>query len=220
MTTRCTSLVWFLALAACGSAPEAKPTLPEGTGRGLVTADDAPPAGAVTYARPTWRVGDAFALVRGEVATGEFTVEAIDERGYVIRGAGGVRMRRDLDLGNLGEWQPDGDQPLHLLSPVDVRFHWPLWVGKHWQCEFVDRAAGGPAMTMLADYVVEDLDTVTVRAGTFAALRIVRTLRLPAAGDRVMTRTQVIWYAPSIGSEVRQILGDTAVELVTWRPAS
>lgn len=45
---------------------------------------------------------------------------------------------------------------------------------------------------MVADYEAEDLDTVTVRAGTFPALRIVRTLRLPAAGDRVMARTQVI----------------------------
>jgi hypothetical protein len=206
--------------AACGSAPMPQPALPEGTGRGLLTADAEPPADAITYPRPTWHVGDTFALVRGEVATGDFTVEAIDEQGYVIRGSGGVRMRRDLDLGNLGEWQPDGDQPLHLLSPVDVRFHWPLWVGKRWQCEYVDRAAGGPAMTMLADYEVEDLDRVTVRAGTFDALRIVRTLRLPAAGDRVMTRTQLIWYAPSIGTEVRQVLGDTEVELVAWRPAS
>lgn len=203
------------AFAGCGSAPPA--TLPDGVGRGLLQADAKPPAGATTYERPTWRTGQTFVLVRGDVVGAQFAVEAAAADGYVVRGPGGVRLRRDLDLGNLGEWQPEGDQPLHLLSPVDVRFHWPLWIGKRWSCEFVDRAPGGEALTMVADYEVEDLDTVTVRAGTFAALRIVRTLRLPAAADRVMTRTQVIWYAPSIGTEVRQILGDTEVELVEWR---
>lgn len=201
--------------AGCAGAPA--PAMPDGVGRGLLTVDTDPPAGAATYERPTWHVGQTFALVRGDFVGARFLVEAVDDAGYVVRGPGGVRLRRDLDLGNLGEWQPEGDAPLHLLSPVDVRFHWPLWLGKRWSCEFVDRAPGGEAMTMVADYEVEDLDTVTVRAGTFAALRVVRTLRLPAAGDRVMTRTQVVWYAPSIGAEVRQILGDTEVELVEWR---
>jgi len=201
--------------AACGAAPA--PALPDGAGRGLLHADAEAPAHAVTYERPQWRVGDRFTLVRGDVLTAQFVVEAADGNGYVVRGPGDVLLRRDLDLGNLGEWQPGSDEPQHLLAPVDVRFHWPLWVGKRWQCEYVDRARGGRPLTMQADYEVEDLDTVTVRAGTFAALRIVRTLRLPAAGDRVLTRTQVVWYAPDIGVEVRQILGDTEVELVEWQ---
>ena len=205
----------FAAVAACGAAPS--PAMPEGMGRGLLSADSEPPAGAVTYERPTWQQGQTFVLVRGDVVGARFLIESIDEGGYVVRGPGGVRLRRDLDLGNLGEWAPEGDAPLHLLSPVDVRFHWPLWVGKQWSCEFVDRAPGGEPLTMVASYEVEDLDTVTVRAGTFPALRVVRTLQLPAAGDRVMTRTQLVWYAPSIGAEVRQILGDTEVELVEWR---
>lgn len=202
------------ALAGCSSAPP--PAMPDGMGRGLLQADAAPPADAALYERPDWLVGQTFVLVRGDVAAAQFVVENVDASGYWLRSSGGVHLRRDRDLGNLGEWQ-DGE-PVHLLSPVDARFHWPLWIGKRWSCEFVDRALGGHALTMLASYEVEDLDTVTVRAGTFDALRIVRTLQLPAAGDRVMTRTQVLWYAPSIGAEVRQILGDTEVELVEWSP--
>jgi hypothetical protein len=210
---RCFVLTFAAAFAGCGSAPP--PALPDGMGRGLLQADTEPPAGATTYERPDWLVGQSFVLVRGDVAGVQFFVESVDATGYWLRSSSGVHLRRDRDLGNLGEWE--NGEPVHLLSPVDVRFHWPLWLGKRWSCEFVDRAPGDPPLTMLASYEVEDLDTVTVRAGTFEALRIVRTLQLPAAGDRVMSRTQVVWYAPSIGAEVRQILGDTEVELVEWR---
>lgn len=204
-----------LLLAACGAVA---PTLPDGMGRGLLQADATPPAGAVVFERPTWREGCSFTLARGDVVVAKFVVTARSEHGYTVRGPGSVLLERDLDLGNLGERDAASGEPLHLLSPADVRFHWPLWLGKRWSCEFVDRVRGGPAMTMLANYQVESMDTVTVPAGTYEALRIVRQLRLRDAGERVLTRTQVVWYAPSIGVEVRQILGDTAVELLEWQP--
>ncbi|MBL9077026.1 MAG: hypothetical protein JNL08_05960 [Planctomycetes bacterium] len=211
------AVLFGLAAAACGAAPpRSEPAPPAGDGAGLLQADADAPPGATTYERPAWQVGDRFTLVRGGVLAAEFEVVAADAGGYFVRGPGGVRLRRDLDLANLGEWHPDRDEPQHVLAPRDVRFHWPLWVGKRWSCEYVDRAAGQPALRTRASYLVEDLDTVTVEAGTFAALRIVRTLQLPDAGDRVLTRTQVIWYAPGPGLEVRQILGDSAVDLVAF----
>ncbi|HEX5050475.1 MAG TPA: hypothetical protein VFZ65_01765 [Planctomycetota bacterium] len=200
---------WF---CACQGAPESP--MPDGGGKGLTGADAEPPAGATTWARPEWHVGDRFVLVRGEVAKAEFAVIAVDADTYTLRGPGNLRSRRDLDLGYLGDWEAERDEPVHLLSPVDVRFHWPLWVGKRWSCEFVDRVRGRPAMPTQATYLVEALDTVTVPAGTFEALRIVRTLRLQSPDERFLTRTQIIWYAPSIGTEVRQVIADTAVELV------
>ena len=108
------------------------------------------------------------------------------------------------------------------MSPADVRYHWPLWVGKTWSCRFVDRVRGGQALTMQADYHVEGLDRVEVPAGTFEALRVVRRLRLaePGAENRFLTRTQVAWYAPELGIEVRQLLGDTLVELVEFTGGS
>lgn len=206
------TLPWIIAAAACA----APPPVPFGEGAGLLDADATPPEDAVLWDRPEWRVGDTFTLVRGELLRAEFTVAAVDDDGYFVRGPGGVRLRRDRDLGNLGEWHPTDDVPTHLLSPADVRFHWPLWVGKRWSCEYVDGAAGSPPLRTVASYEVEALDTVTVGAGTFEALRIARTLRLPDLPDSVLTRTQLIWYAPSIGAEVRQIVADTEVELVEF----
>lgn len=194
-------------LVSCASAP----ALPEATGRGLLQCDSTPPAGATTWSRPTWRVGDRFVLVRGEKLRGEFTVTAATATHYALDAGNGVAIRRDLDLGNLGEWRAEGE-PLHVLSPVDTRYHWPLWVGKRWSCEYVDRSPGGPGLALRADYLVEDLDTVTVPAGTFQALRITRHLALVGV-DEALTRWQVSWYAPAAGIEVRQLYGDTLVEL-------
>lgn len=212
-------LAMSLLLVACQAPPPEAPAAAAdpGVGAGIVQFDREPPPGATTWQRPTWRVGDLFRLVRGERMKGEFVVTAATDSHYAIGVGGGVEVRRDLDLGNLGEWAVDG-QPLHELSPVDTRYHWPLWVGKRWACEFVDRARGSPSLAMRAEYCVEDLDTITVAAGTFEALRIVRTLRLVGAPDQP-TRWQVTWYAPAAGTEVRQVAGDSLVELEAFVPA-
>ncbi len=179
--------------------------------------DAEPPRGSSTWQRPEWRLGDRFVLVRGGLVKGEFRVAAVTDTHYELDTGSGVLLRRDRDLGNLGEWSANGEA-LHLLTPADTRYHWPLWVGKRWSCEFVDRSRGGVAMPMRADYVVEDLDYITVPAGTSPALRIVRTVRLVGAGDDYLARTQVIWYAPTLGTEVRQLVGDSLVELVSRIP--
>jgi hypothetical protein len=206
--------VSLLLLVACGASPPAAP--PVTPGAGLLSFDAEPPAGAATWARPTWRIGDRFVLQRGAAMKGEFKLIAITEGAYVLDTGGGVHLRRDLDLGNLGEWTPAGVAQ-HLLLPVDVRFHWPLWLGKRWSCEFVDRAKGGE-LRLQASYHVEGLDTVTVPAGTFEALRIVRRVQLVGTPDDYLTRAQLLWYAPSIGSEVRQLVAETLVELVEFTP--
>lgn len=189
------------------------PTLPDGEGRGLLSSDTTAPAGAAVYERPTWRVGDRFTMVVGERVRSTFTVTAVEGQGYVLDCDGKVRMHYDLDLGNLGMWVGDGDVAQRLLSPVDVRYTWPLWVGKTWSCEFAERTVGGPAVTLAARYRVEAIDRVSVPAGTFEALRIVRLLRPTAGADATPTRAQVIWYAPSVGFEVRQMIGQSLIEL-------
>lgn len=207
-----------LLLAGCASAPE----MPPGEGPGVVAYDPAPPEGARTWQRPEWRLGDRFVLVRGGAARREFTVESADTTGYMLVDGDGMRMKRTLDLGNLGEWPaapkpPAPDEgPHHALAPVDPRFHWPLWVGKRWRAQFIDKTLGGTALPIDVSYHVEDLDTVQVPAGTFQALRIVRTARLMSAPGQFFDRTIVVWYAPDIGLEVRQIINDAAVELTEW----
>lgn len=152
-------------------------------------------------------------LVRGEQRKGTLAVTAVTDAHYELDPGADVRVRRDRDLGNLGEWSLAGE-PLHVLAPADVRYHWPLWLGKRWSCEFVDRSPGAEPITMRADYLVEGLDHVTVPAGTFAALRVVRTVRRVGEASEYLTRAQVTWYAPAIGCEVRQLVGETFVELV------
>jgi len=207
----------FLLVTACASAPP----LPEGKGAGLVAFDAAAPASTQVWGPPEWHVGDRFTLLRGGKLRIEFRVATITDEGYVLVDGKGNRLKRGRDLSNVGEWGPEGDEPLHVLTPPDVRFHWPLWVGKRWRCQYSDRTAGAKALPVESSYQVEDLDTIVTAAGTFPALRIVRTSRLLMEGDGggYLDRVVVIWYAPDLGHEVRQIIGDTAVELVEWQRA-
>lgn len=214
---------WFCWLFAACSAmptgmPAAMPTDANGqaVGRGIISVSETAPDGAQCWARPQWRVGDRFTLVRGERMTATFTVRSIDDGAYVIDMGNGSLLRRDQDLGNLGHWLDATGEAMRELVPVDSRYQWPLWVGKQWACEFVDRTRTGRAMVMVASYEVEDMDCIKVPAGSFDALRIRRTLRLADSGDDVLTRAQLIWYAPEAGLEVRQLTGDTLVELVDY----
>lgn len=212
------SLVAVICAALTGCQGVSADPAPPASGRGLTYASTSAPAGVQSWSRPTWQVGDQFVMLRGEHMRGLFSVLAIQDHAYVVDVGNGRQVHRDLDLGNFGEWSAETGQPLRLMSPVDVRYHWPLWVGKQWQCEFVDRAGSDQAVMMSASYEVEALDCVTVVAGVYDALRIRRTLRLVGTGDQYLTRTQMIWFAPDPGIEVRQLLGDTMIELVEYRP--
>ena len=72
-------------LPAC-TAPQA---LPEGHGRGLVSWDRVPPAGAEAFDRPEWTVGDRFIFRRGE------GVRLVEEESGLIH-----LLDPDLGVGN------------------------------------------------------------------------------------------------------------------------
>jgi hypothetical protein len=208
---RCAAMVVLACLSASAcrtDPPPPLPPLPEGAGRGLLGFDAGPPAGARTFERPQWRAGERFVAVQGERLRGAVAVVAVEPDAYVLEVNPAVHVRRDRDLGMLGEWSSADQAPLHVLAPADVRYHWPLWVGKRWSCEFVDRLRGAEPVTMRASYTVEALESVTVPAGTFEALRIVRTAHRLDAPAEFRARTQILWYAPSIGYEVRQLVGE------------
>jgi len=202
-----------LLIASCGLAPE--PSLQKTEGPGLVAFDADAPTGATQWQRPQWQVGDTFTLLRGGKQRVTFTVVEKDESGYRLTDDSGNAHERSLDLAMRAEFRKGEDEPSHELLPEDVRFHWPLWVGKSWTCRYADRTAGGQSLPIETVYVVEDLDRVSTPAGAFDALRIVRRSRR-CDGDGFLDRCNVIWYAPSIGSELRQALGDTVVELVAY----
>lgn len=204
-----------LLLPICWSACGAAPALPDGIGPGLVAFDGDAPAGVARWERPDWKVGDSFTLLRGGKQRVTFTVTEKGDGGYRLADAAGNAQLRGLDLSMLGEIVKGSEQPTHALTPADVRFHWPLWVGKSWTCRYADRTAGGPSLPIESVYVVEDLDRVATPAGAFDALRIVRRSRRCDA-DGFLDRCNVIWYAPEVGHELRQAIGDTVVELVAF----
>jgi hypothetical protein len=198
-------------LACCKSSP----TLPEGEGRGLVAADTDAPAGVELFQRPVWHVGDRQVLVRGGQMKLGLVVTRVDEQGYEEQDEGsGLRLRRDLDLANLADLPPaaEGDQPLHVVAPRDLRFHWPLWVGKRWRCNFVDKNVNGAAIPLEVSYEVEGIDTVRVPAGTYRCLRVLRIAR-PTVEGHWLEKASVIWYSPEAGLEVRQLVDGYLVEL-------
>ena len=206
-------------LTACsvGSGARAAGAEVEPVGRGVVRVSAEAPADAEVWQRPLWRVGDQFTLVRGDRMTGTFTVRSNDGGVYVIDMGNGSLLRRDQDLGNLGHWRDSEEEAERAMLPADARYHWPLWVGKQWTCDFVDRARTGKPLRMSASYEVEAIDHVNVPAGSYEALRISRRLRLVDGRADVLTRAQMIWYAPDAGLEVRQLIGDTLVELVSYK---
>ena len=207
------ALLVLLALFVCCAAP---PSLPPGEGEGLMSFDE-PPAGDVErFEAPTWRVGDRFVLVRG--GKRRMALEVVEAKGaaYVLRDERGAELVRDRDLANLGERRPGQSDWSRMLAPKDQRYHWPLFVGKRWRCRYLDKAPGAAAQPVEAVYEVEAEDAIRTPAGSFRALRIVRTASLLREGDWA-DRTAIIWYAPEVGFEVRQLVGESMVELVEFR---
>ncbi len=197
------------ALAACQGAPPAPPLV----GQGLVTVDRTPPEGAATFARPEWLVGDRFVYERGGRMQIPVRVSKADEQGYVlVDERAGLELLLDRDLGELGERVPADPSRDRRRDPVDARLTWPLWVGKRWTCHYVQRAADGSGLPILATYTCDAIETVTVPAGTFDALRIWRRAR-PAVEGEFLDATEVGWYAPAVGWFVRRLADGTLTEL-------
>lgn len=215
-TIRFLLLSSLLTWSSCSSAPA---PLPEGEGKGVVAFDPTPPAGAELFERPTWRVGDHFTLLRGGRQKLEQKVVVADENGYELEDPSGGRLLRDLDLATLGE-RPQADAPMsHAFAPRDARYLWPLWVGKQWKCQFVDKNAE-VAMPFEVSYLVEGIDTIEVPAGRFRCLRLRRTsARATEDGADYYMGTMVIWYSPELGLEVRQVISGLAIDLIEWAKA-
>jgi hypothetical protein len=204
-------------VVACQSTP----VMPEGEGPGLLAADPVPPEGARTWNAPDWRLGDSFTLLQGARLKMKFVVTEVTDQGYTLTDERGTRLRRGKDLAILGEWPKEGAAAGHLLAPSDLRYHWPLWVGKRWRCGYVDKSVGGPALPIEVAYEVEGIDAIRTAGGNFQALRILRTSR-PKVEEKdaaFLDRTMLTWYCPDVGLEVRQVLAETAVELLEWQQA-
>ncbi|HLU38558.1 MAG TPA: hypothetical protein VK081_04185 [Planctomycetota bacterium] len=204
------SLLLAPLLAACAS-----PSLPEGTGRGLLSHDRTPPEGVPGVQAPRWQPGDRFVFQRGNVQRLVFHVEPRDDRLLLVDEGSGERQVLATDLTDLGhEVLEDGEARTAVaLAPGDVRYHWPLWVGKRWSCHFLRKVPGHPPLPLLVSYVVEAAEPVTTPAGRFETLRILRRATVAAEGT-YLERASLVWYAPEAGIEVRRLEDGILTELV------
>lgn len=205
----------FLA-AALGLSACAGPTIPDGQGRGLLSHDRSPATDGPTYARPTWQAGDRLVYLRGNAVRMTLLVE-VDDAGYrLVQQSTGEVQVLDRDFGDVSLLAaPVGKQPAApeiVVAPPDARYHWPLWLGKRWSCHFLRKAPGMPPLPLLVTYQVDAIDTITVPAGTYETLRIIRRANVAADGS-YMERVTLSWYAPSLGVEVRRLEDSTLTEL-------
>ncbi len=203
------SIAVFVATAAgCSNL-----SLPEGAGRGLVSADQTPPAGAAVYERPEWQKGDRFVVRRGGVARLSFTVVEAGEDGYaLLNDESGGLTRYTRVFAEIGEEQPGDPASIRLQEPADQLLHWPLWVGKRWSCHVLRKAPGEPALPLLVSYECDRAETVRVPAGEFSCLRVWRRARVAAEGV-FLERTSLLWFAPEVGFIVRRLENGTVMEL-------
>lgn len=201
-----------LALAAC-----AAPGIPEGEGRGIVGFDRRPPENAETFPAPVWTAGDRLVYLRGNQLHLAMHVEVGADGGYVlVDEASGERQALSAELADLGLSERGPKEGEHVavvaLAPGDQRYHWPLWNGKRWSCHFLRKVPGQPPLPLLVTYAVEAMEDVTVPAGTFRALRILRRASVAAEG-RYLDRASLTWYAPALGVEVRRLEDGIVTEL-------
>ncbi len=189
--------------------------MPAGEGRGLVSFDRNPPAGVETFAAPGWQAGDRFVFVRGNAQRIGMHVETHGDGLLLIDDSTGGRQLLTADLADLGveEARPGrAPEPTIAVAPADTRYHWPLWVGKRWSNHFLRKAPGQPPLPLLVTYAVEASEDITVAAGTFRTLRILRRASVAAQGT-YLERASLSWYAPAIGAEVRRLDDSIVTEL-------
>ena len=100
----------------------------------------------------------------------------------------------DMDLNWIGQFA-DGKK-LQSAEPCIRVFKWPLRIGEKWNSEYTlrDYSRGVHLHPSKIEVNVRTYEKVTVRAGTFNALRI-------QAGE------ETVWYAPSIGWVVKEQIG-------------
>ena len=170
---------------------------------------------------PSWSVGDEWTY-RWESPQGSGTVtwwvsrdEEIEGQPYwVMEGANQEIWHRKSDLAvaqvALGKRLQSRNHPPHQF------LDWPLSVGKAWERAFQEeRPVTRETRDVLFRYHVEAAETVTVPAGTFQTLKIVRRIRSGAVATE-------LWYSPEVRqwARIREALGANGTrvqELIAYR---
>jgi hypothetical protein len=206
-------LLALLVAGACHSTPP--PPLPSGLG---IVASDTQPTTGELFQQPAWKPGERRVYLRGGTLRLELRVESEADGYRLIDDQSGLETLYAPTLAELGQRKKDAPKLALAFDPADHDLTWPLWVGKHWVCHFVSRAAGRPDAPWVAAYHCDAIEQVTVPAGTYRCLRIWRRAR-PGVPGEFAERTSVVWYAPELGTFVRRLSDGTLTELLALERA-
>jgi hypothetical protein len=208
------TLALFLLLVSCACRSTAAPQTAHG--KGLLSSDAAAPSGVETFDCPTWKTGDRYVFQKGGKFRMGFTAK-VDEQGRreLVEDETGTALLLDAKLGELGQRSAAGSELDVTIDPVDVRFAWPLWVGKRWSCQFVQRSKKSEALPLFAHYRADAIESVTVPAGEFRCLRIWRTAQVAAQGS-FADHVAVFWYSPDAGCVVKRLDEGLVTELAEY----
>ena len=171
---------------------------------------------------PRWQPGDEWAFrEEGARYTGTFVwavvrEEIVDGRRLYVVQSGSRReiFYRAEDLAYVMD-KVDGDLESSSL-PGDVRYVWPLDVGRRWDFVYtLTRPKDRTTEERARECVVEKEETITVAAGTFATAKIV------CRNTRTGKTTHEAWYAPAVKHWVKWVgywpEGTQTRELMTFR---
>jgi hypothetical protein len=169
----------------------------------------APPAAAVTdsIAAPAVQVGDTYTYetidhndprlnnvvvreVTG-VAAGEITMRFINAKNGYAR-----VLTFDRDLGLISARSASGGDG-STYSPAVRYFTFPLRIGETWTATSTETSTAGKTRQHALRGRVEAVDTVSVPAGTFRAIRVVLESEV-LEDSKILYGRDVSWYVPEI----------------------
>lgn len=190
------SLVWIAVLSSCGTSEKAGETASSFSataqfpkmlvGDSWVIRGFHPISGTETYHQKIIQVKE----------DGGFVVESKEEKGPIHHLTFNNKYER-VDIVKI----PEGEKIKFGPKPPMNRFDFPLFVGKKWKDEFVSWNPGVKKETrFFNDYVVEGYETVTTKAGTFKAFKIVRR---SICQETRRKGTETYWYAPEVKHEIK-----------------
>jgi len=184
---------------------------------GITDTGDAPPDGARSWNLPTRRSGEQFSI-RSQNANGTSvqSYRLLDTSTFNGRPAYRYRAEFGRDggeteqgyafldvetLNRMGTTNLAGEKIGSEFVPNNGTLDFPLYVGKRYNVvyDFINHRRGQRTRSSVrTSNVVEAVETVTVPAGTFEALRLRRSVRRD--GREWSWR---LWYAPEIGQLIR-----------------
>lgn len=206
--------------------------------------------------RPELKIGDTWAYQRLDVRTGEkrgagtHILEALSDERIVVQTKALDRAGREMSGTNsyTRDWNltevKAGDTVSFTARPAWGYYKFPLEVGQQWEANFattsLSRTASGVKGTgertsrWQWKVRVEGVESVTVPAGTFDALKLRYEGNFDTTdGPRRWsgTRTETLWYAPAVKRHVKfehetrttSAVGSSydheRVELLSFKPA-